>query len=52
MVVAMLMHIRSGDSFVKYSHSLESAILFFSLIFIGPGKISLDEILSKKNKNT
>jgi putative oxidoreductase len=50
MVVAMLMHIRSGDPFVKYSHALESAILFFSLIFIGPGKISLDEILSKKKK--
>ncbi len=47
MVVAMLMHIKSGDPFVKYSHALESAILFFSLLFIGPGKISLDEKLSK-----
>ena len=47
MVVAMLMHIRSGDPFVKYSHALESAILFFSLLFIGPGKISLDKKLSK-----
>ncbi len=48
MVIAMLMHIRTGDPFVKYSHALESAILFFSLLFIGPGKISLDEKLSKK----
>ncbi len=48
MVVAMLMHIKSGDPFVKYSHALESAILFFSLLFIGPGKISLDEKLFKK----
>ncbi|GJQ58793.1 MAG: quinol oxidase [Candidatus Scalindua sp.] len=47
MVVATLMHVRSGDPFVKYSHALESAILFFSLLFIGPGKISLDEKLSK-----
>ncbi len=52
MVVAMLMHIRSGDPFVKYSHALESAILFFSLLFIGPGKISLDEKLSKKNRRS
>ncbi len=50
MVVAMLMHIKSGDPFVKYSHALESAILFFSLLFIGPGKTSLDNKLSKKIK--
>ncbi len=47
MVVAMLMHVRSGDPFIKYSHALESAILFFSLLFIGPGKISFDEKLSE-----
>ncbi len=48
MVVATVMHVRSGDPFVKYSHALEAAILFFSLLFIGPGKMSLDEKLSKK----
>jgi putative oxidoreductase len=47
MIVATLMHVSSGDPFVKYSHALESAILFFSFLFIGPGKISLDEKLSK-----
>ncbi len=47
MVVALIMHTKSGDPFVEYSHALESAILFLSLLFIGPGKISLDEKLSK-----
>ncbi len=47
MIVALIMHTRSGDPFVEYSHALESAILFLSLLFIGPGKISLDEKLSK-----
>ena len=51
MVVATVMHVKSGDPFGKYSHALEAAILFFSLLFIGPGKISLDEKLSKKKKN-
>ena len=51
MVVATLMHVKSGHAFVKYSHAFESAILFFSLLFIGPGKISLDEKLSKTKKN-
>ena len=48
MIVATLMHVSSGDPFVRYSHALESAILFFSFLFIGPGKFSLDEKLSKK----
>ncbi len=46
MVVATLMHLNAGDPFMKYSHALEAAILFFSLLFIGPGKFSLDEKLS------
>ena len=48
MIVATSMHMSKGDSFVPYSHALEAAILFFSLIFIGPGRFSLDERLSKK----
>ena len=46
MIVATVMHIRGGDPFMKYSHALEAAILFFSLLLIGPGKYSLDEKLS------
>ncbi len=47
MMVATMMHLKKGDSFLKYSHALEAGILFFSLLFIGPGKFSLDEKLSK-----
>jgi putative oxidoreductase len=50
MVVATMMHLRNGDSFEKYSHALEAAILFFSLLFIGPGKFSLDEKLFQKKE--
>ena len=42
MIVAAIMHIGNGDPFLKYSHAMETGILFFSLILIGPGKYSLD----------
>jgi len=42
MIVAMLFHISIGDGFGGYSHAMESAIIFFGLIFVGPGKHSLD----------
>ena len=45
MCVATLNHISQGDEFNGYSHSLEAAILFISLYFIGPGRISLDNKL-------
>ena len=50
MIVATMMHLKNGDSFVKYSHALEAGVLFFSLLFIGPGRFSLDEKLSQKVK--
>ncbi len=43
MFIAVYMHIGKGDPFVKYSHAVESGILFISLLLIGPGKYSLDE---------
>jgi len=46
MIVATVMHVKAGDPFMKYSHALEAAILFFSLLLIGPGKYSLDEKMS------
>jgi putative oxidoreductase len=45
MLVALIFHLNLGDPFIKYSHALESGIVFISLIFIGPGKFSLDEKL-------
>ncbi|WP_262914551.1 DoxX family protein [Pontibacter vulgaris] len=53
MAVATTSHALSGDGFGGYSHAAEAAILFFSLIFIGPGKYSLDNALfpNKKDRN-
>lgn len=45
MIMATLMHVLSGDDFNAYSHALESAALFLGLLFIGPGKYSLDQAL-------
>jgi putative oxidoreductase len=42
MTVAFMMHLKKGDGFNQYSHALESLILFVSLVFIGPGKISIE----------
>jgi putative oxidoreductase len=43
MAIATLRHLVAGDGFGGYSHALESAILFTSLFFIGPGKFNLDK---------
>ncbi len=45
MIVATMMHIGKGDPFLKYSHAMESGILFLSLILIGPGRYSLDGLI-------
>lgn len=45
MIVAASMHISNGDPFLKYSHAMEAGILFLSLVFIGPGKYSLDDLI-------
>lgn len=42
MAVATTMHISKGDAFQTYSHALELGIVFLGLIFVGPGKISID----------
>src|SRR5438093_13598378 len=42
MVVAATMQLHSGDGLKTASHAIEMGILFFSLIFIGPGKYSID----------
>lgn len=48
MITAAFMHIARSDFFVKYSHATESAILFLSLILIGPGKYSLDVLIRRR----
>ncbi|QCR21052.1 DoxX family protein [Pontibacter sp. SGAir0037] len=51
MIVATTRHIVAGDGFGGYSHALEAAILFFSFLFIGPGKFSLDESIFPAHKD-
>ena len=51
MIVATATHLGRGDSFGRYSHALEAAVLFLSLLFIGPGKYSVDDKMSPSSNN-
>lgn len=50
MIVATFKHLKTGDGFGHYSHSIEMAIVFLSLFFMGPGKLSLDHKLKNKRR--
>ncbi|QIL39409.1 DoxX family protein [Pedobacter sp. HDW13] len=43
MIIAALVHFGKGDGLGGASHAIEMGIVFFSLIFIGPGKYSVDK---------
>lgn len=43
MAVAATMHLGKGDGLKVASHAIEDGIVFLSLIFIGPGKYSIDK---------
>jgi len=43
MAGALTYHLKSGDDFNKYAHALESLIIFTGLLFVGPGKYSVDK---------
>jgi putative oxidoreductase len=45
MVMATVQHVGTGDAFQVYSHALEAAFLFLGLLFAGPGRYSLDQVL-------
>ena len=48
---AAAMHITRGDSFTVYSHAVENGIVLCSLLFIGPGRYSLDaRIVARRRK--
>ena len=49
MIVATSMHLNRGDGLGIASHAIEDGILFLSLILIGPGKYSLNEIFKPYN---
>lgn len=46
MVVAVLRHIDSGDSFGGWSHAMEAGIVFVALVVLGGGRFSLDARIS------
>lgn len=43
LVIAALMHLRTGGGLGEAAHAVEDAIVFAGLIFIGPGKYSVDK---------
>ncbi|MDZ7716854.1 MAG: DoxX family protein [Balneolaceae bacterium] len=49
MIVATATNIAANDGFAAISHSIELAIVFISLLFIGPGKLSLDNRLQSRS---
>ncbi len=42
MAVATTMHVTKGDPYSVWAHAAELGIVFLALIFIGPGKLSID----------
>ena len=50
MIVAAASHISAGDGFTDTSHSIELAIVFVSLLIIGPGEYSLDRKLNSRKR--
>jgi len=47
MVVASAFHISAGDGFAIYCHALKLVFVFAGLLLTGPGKFSLDSVLSQ-----
>lgn len=45
MVVAASFHLGKGDGLGIASHAIEAGIVFLSLVLIGPGRYSLDEVI-------
>jgi len=43
MIIAALVHFSEGEGLQGASHAIELAIVFIGLIFIGPGKYSVDK---------
>ena len=43
MLIAALVHFSKGDGVLGASHAIELGVVFLGLIFIGPGKYSVDK---------
>ena len=46
LIVAAAFHLDRGDGLGGASHAIEMAVVFFSFLFLGPGRLSLDEKLN------
>lgn len=49
MAVASASHFNRGQGLRGAAHAIENGIVFLSLIFVGPGKYSLDELLKRRS---
>lgn len=52
MIVATIQNLATAEEFLQYSHSIEMTILFFSLLFIGPGRYNLDRKIQDGRRRT
>lgn len=43
MLIAALVHFAKGDGWFGASHAIELGVVFFGLLFVGPGKYSVDK---------
>lgn len=43
MIVAAAAHLSKGESLMEASHAIELAFAFFGMLFVGPGKYSVDK---------
>jgi putative oxidoreductase len=50
MTIAASGHLSRGEGLRRAAHAIENGIVFLSLIFIGPGKYSLDEWLKPQKR--
>jgi putative oxidoreductase len=48
LIVAASSHFANGQGLAMASHAIEDCIVFISLLFIGPGKYSLDHYISSR----
>ncbi len=46
MAVAAVMHLSIGDGLQVASHAIELAVVFLAVVFIGPGRFSVDRRLT------
>ncbi len=48
MFVAVIFHLNLGHGFMKYSHALESVIIFITIMITGAGRFSVDRLFFGK----